>query len=126
AATVAGLVEHHLLLTDVATRRDLNDPATVGRVVAAVATIERLELLAALTEADSLATGPAAWGPWKAGLVAQLVDRVAGALGAEGEPRPPIASFPTAEQLARLASGDDIIEATPGALMVMTRDRPGV
>ena len=40
-----------------------------------------LDLLAALTEADSLATGPSAWGTWKAELVAELVDRVGQRLG---------------------------------------------
>ena len=59
---VISLVEHHLLLSDVATRRDLDDPATVDRVVAAVGSIDRLRLLAALTESDGRATGPAAWG----------------------------------------------------------------
>ena len=40
-----------------------------------------LDLLAALTEADSLATGPSAWGAWKAELVDELVDRVGHVLG---------------------------------------------
>ncbi len=71
------IVEHHLLLPDVATRRDLDDPSTIQRVADEVKTLERLELLAALTEADSLATGPSAWSPWKAQLLAQLVDRTA-------------------------------------------------
>ena len=60
-AVVVSLIEHHLLLSDVATRRDLDDPATVDRVVAAVGSIDRLRLLAALTESDGRATGPAAW-----------------------------------------------------------------
>ena len=46
-----------------------------------------LELLAALVEADSLATGPSAWGPWKAGLVADLVERTRRVLA--GEPVAP-------------------------------------
>ena len=45
-------------------------------VASAVGDVDRLELLAALTEADSLATGPSAWGSWKEGLVADLVERV--------------------------------------------------
>ena len=73
---LVGLVRNHLLLAEVATRRDLDDPATVEAVADAVPDVERLRLLAALTEADSIATGPAAWGPWKAGLVADLVKRV--------------------------------------------------
>lgn len=75
AATVVGLVRHHLLLVDTATRRDLDDPATIDAVVAAVPDLDTLDLLAALTEADARATGPAAWTSWRAGLVTQLVDR---------------------------------------------------
>ena len=52
-------------------------PPPIEAVARAVQDRTQLELLAALTEADSLATGPAAWGQWKAGLVADLVRRVA-------------------------------------------------
>ena len=69
------MVEHHLLLPDVAIRRDLTDPATIKKVADAVGDAQLLGLLAALTEADSLATGPSAWGSWKAQLVADLVER---------------------------------------------------
>ncbi len=84
--TLVDLVRLHLVLPDVATRRDLDDPATAAAVAAAVGNQDTLELLAALTEADSLATGPAAWGRWKAGLVRRLVDQVAATL--EGRPPP--------------------------------------
>jgi [protein-PII] uridylyltransferase len=70
------MVELHLLLADVATRRDLEDPATVEIVAKAVGNRLCLDLLACLTEADGLATGPAAWGAWKAQLVDELVHRV--------------------------------------------------
>ncbi len=78
------LVRYHLLLPDTATRRDLDDPATVARVAAAAGNRLTLHLLAALTEADSRATGPSAWGAWKAGLVADLVERADKLL--QGEP----------------------------------------
>jgi [protein-PII] uridylyltransferase len=71
------MVRHHLLLPDIATRRDLSDDGTVSFVAEQVETSRVLHLLDALTEADSLATGLAAWGDWKAGLVRQLVDRTA-------------------------------------------------
>ncbi|MFA3876857.1 [protein-PII] uridylyltransferase [Streptomyces sp. MMCC 100] len=97
AAVLATLVRHHLLLVETATRRDLDDPATVRAVADAVGTEHTLELLHALTEADALATGPAAWSSWRASLVADLVKRVAGALA--GDPPPePTAAAPTAEQ----------------------------
>jgi [protein-PII] uridylyltransferase len=74
--TIVGLVREHLLLIETATRRDLDDPATIGRVAAAVGDADFLDLLAALTEADAKATGPAAWTPWRSGLLARLVVRV--------------------------------------------------
>lgn len=75
--TLVNLCRCHLLLADTATRRDIDDPATVSMVAAQVGDATTLDLLAALTRADSLATGPAAWGSWKAGLVARLVEQVA-------------------------------------------------
>ncbi|MFF9674906.1 [protein-PII] uridylyltransferase [Streptomyces eurythermus] len=96
-AVLATLVRHHLLLIETATRRDLDDPATVRSVADAVGTQSTLELLHALTEADALATGPAAWSSWRGNLVADLVRRVSGVLAgaAPDEPEP---AAPTAEQ----------------------------
>nr|WP_112472269.1 [protein-PII] uridylyltransferase [Streptomyces sp. ST1020] len=96
-AVLSTLVRHHLLLIDTATRRDLDDPATVRSVAEAVGTQSTLELLHALTEADALATGPAAWSSWRGSLVTDLVKRV-GAVLAGDEPSAPDASAPTAEQ----------------------------
>ncbi|BBJ40674.1 hypothetical protein SSPO_033920 [Streptomyces antimycoticus] len=82
-AVLATLVRHHLLLVETATRRDLDDPATVRSVAEAVGGATTLELLHALTEADALATGPAAWSAWRGSLVADLVKRVAAVLAGE-------------------------------------------
>ncbi|MEU9589824.1 [protein-PII] uridylyltransferase [Streptomyces sp. NPDC048193] len=97
AAVLATLVRHHLLLVETATRRDLDDPATVRAVAGAVGSQGALELLHALTEADALATGPAAWSAWRASLVADLVKRVSAVLA--GNPlEEPEAPAPTARQ----------------------------
>ncbi|WP_225800150.1 [protein-PII] uridylyltransferase [Streptomyces sp. NK15101] len=111
-AVIATVVRHHLLLVETATRRDLDDPATVQSVAGAVGTLGTLELLHALTEADALATGPAAWSSWRASLVADLVKRVAGVLA--GEPLPdPEAAAPSAEQerlaIEALRTGEPVL-----------------
>lgn len=132
-ATLEALVRHHLLLADVAARRDLDDPVTIGRVARTVETVERLRLLAALTEADSVATGPSAWGPWKAGLLATLVGRIEAELTGESPPPAPRATGGTtarqAEQAghaALLADGSRHIVVAGDVLTVITDDRPGV
>ena len=96
-AVLATLVRHHLLLVETATRRDLEDPATVRSVAEAVGSQGTLELLHALTEADALATGPAAWSSWRGSLVADLVKRVSAVLAGD-DPEEPEAAAPTAEQ----------------------------
>jgi [protein-PII] uridylyltransferase len=80
---LVNMVRLHLLLPDAATRRDLDDPATAQRVADEVGDRSTLELVAALVEADSLATGPSAWGTWKAGLMTDLVERTGKLLAGE-------------------------------------------
>lgn len=88
-ATVEKLVRLHLLLPDVATRRDLADPVTISTVAAEVGDTGTLDLLHALARADSHATGPAAWSDWKGRLIAELVRRVHTALDTGALPAPP-------------------------------------
>lgn len=70
--TVAWLVRHHLVMSNVAFKRDLSDPKTIGDFVAIVQSPERLRLLLALTVADIRAVGPNVWNNWKAALLREL------------------------------------------------------
>jgi [protein-PII] uridylyltransferase len=70
------LVAEHLLLSDVATRRDLEAEELVDDVAARIGDPERLAALYLLTIADAGATGPLAWTPWRATLVRELVAKV--------------------------------------------------
>jgi [protein-PII] uridylyltransferase len=128
SAVLIALCRHHLLLPDVATRRDLDDESTINAVAAAVGSDEVLELLAALTEADSLATGPAAWSRWKARLVRLLVTRVGFVLSDRDEPTGAEATgeFPTPGQRALLAAGRQQVVTDGDRLTVVSADRPGL
>ena len=122
---LVALVQHHLLLPDVATRRDLSDRSTISAVAAAVGSAGVLDLLHALTEADSLATGPSAWGSWKAELVEDLVDRVRVVVGG-GDVRDAVwRLFPSPEVLATMAEGRTEVSVTDDRITVVTPDRPG-
>jgi [protein-PII] uridylyltransferase len=79
-ATLKLLVKHHLLLSATATRRDLDDPATIASVTSVIPDLQTLELLHALSIADGQATGKAAWSDWKESLLSELVSRVTSAL----------------------------------------------
>jgi [protein-PII] uridylyltransferase len=122
---LVALCRHHLLLPDVATRRDLDDPTTIDSVATAVGSAQVLELLAALTEADGLATGPAAWSEWKADLVRALVTRVDHVLGG-GQSHEVAEPFPTTEQRVLLAAGEESILYDGPQLTVVCADRHGL
>jgi len=122
---ITAMVEHHLLLPDVATRRDLADPATITGVAEAVRTPVLLELLHMLTESDSLATGPSAWGSWKSDLVEDLVHRVRMVLGGADVSSTQWRLFPDAEVLAMMATGATDVRTADAAITVVSPDRPG-
>ncbi|MFI4936734.1 MAG: [protein-PII] uridylyltransferase, partial [Caulobacterales bacterium] len=69
---VAWLVEHHLVMSDFAQKRDVTDPATVAAFAAVVENPERLRLLLVLTVADIRAVGPGVWNGWKGQLMREL------------------------------------------------------
>ena len=122
---LCAMVEHHLLLPDVATRRDLADPATITSVADAVRTPVLLELLHMLTESDSLATGPSAWGSWKSELVDDLVHRVRLVLGGADISSAQWRLFPDADVLAMMATGETQVRTEEAAITVVSADRPG-
>lgn len=141
---VATLVRQHLLLVETATRRDLDDPATVESVAKAVGSASTLELLHALTEADALATGPAAWSSWRGSLVADLVRRAAAVLAGDA-PADPEQAAPSAEEerlaMEALRTGEAVLalhteppapsedgepEPVGVELLIALPDQPGV
>jgi [protein-PII] uridylyltransferase len=75
--TVSWLVLHHLLLSAVAFKRDIDDPKTILDVADTIQSPERLRLLLILTVADMRAVSPKVWNGWKATLLRELYGRVA-------------------------------------------------
>ena len=69
---VGWLVRHHLVMSDVAQKRDIADPRTVAQFAELVGDIERLRLLLVLTVADIRAVGPGVWNDWKGQLLRDL------------------------------------------------------
>jgi [protein-PII] uridylyltransferase len=113
-ATIQKLIKHHLLLSATATRRDLDDPATISSVAENITDVGTLELLHALSIADGIATGRAAWSDWKASLVSDLVRRVRMAITDNTITQQPEL---TSEQIAR---------ADNGTLSVVIEDRGSI
>jgi [protein-PII] uridylyltransferase len=122
---LTAMVRYHLLLPDVAVRRDLADPATIQFVADAVGDQEVLDLLHALTIADSKATGPSAWGAWKEELVADLVARVTHVFGGGAVDEATWTLFPDSETLALMATGEHHVRTFDDRIVVVYRDLPG-
>jgi [protein-PII] uridylyltransferase len=78
--TVEWLVRYHLLMSDMAQKRDVGDPRTVRDFAKAVETRKRLDLLTVLTVCDIRGVGPGTWNNWKAMLLRQLYNVTAEAL----------------------------------------------
>lgn len=70
--TVEWLVRYHLLMSDMAQKRDISDPRTLRDFAKAVKTRKRLDLLTVLTVCDIRGVGPDTWNNWKAVLIRQL------------------------------------------------------
>ncbi|MEU8043565.1 [protein-PII] uridylyltransferase [Micromonospora echinofusca] len=119
-ALIGTLVRLHLLLPDVATRRDLADPVTIAGVAERVGDPATLDLLHALVRADAAATGPAAWSQWKGRLVAELVARVRTALDTGVLPAPP------APDPALLAGPLPVVHLSADRVAVAAADRRGL
>jgi [protein-PII] uridylyltransferase len=133
-AVIATLVRHHLLLPTTATRRDIDDPATVRRVGDTIGRDPAvLELLHALAQADGAATSSSAWSPWKAHLVAALVARVQALVAPThaGQPEPVL--HPSRPQVTSPVQGTGgavevgVAEVADGQQITVTApDRPGL
>ncbi|MFY1627175.1 [protein-PII] uridylyltransferase [Micromonospora sp. WMMD735] len=120
AALIGTLVRLHLLLPDVATRRDLSDPKTIAGVAERVGDTTTLELLHALVLADAAATGPAAWSGWKGRLIAELVARVRTTLDTGVVPAPP------APDPALVSGPLPVVHLTEDRVAVAAADRRGL
>jgi [protein-PII] uridylyltransferase len=74
--TVSWLVLHHLLLSQTAFKRDIDDPKTILDLAETIQSPERLRLLLVLTVADMRAVSAKVWNGWKATLLRELYARV--------------------------------------------------
>jgi len=70
--TIAWLVEYHLVMSEIAQSRDIQDPETARRFADLVQSPNRLALLMILTACDIRAVGPGVWTGWKGSLLRAL------------------------------------------------------
>ena len=110
--TVEWLVRHHLLMSDMAQKRDIGDPRTLRDFAKAVKTVKRLNLLTVLTVCDIRGVGPNTWNNWKAMLLRQLYQQTNDALEAGLE----TVTRHNREDEAKLALRQRLQDWSPGAL----------
>ncbi len=99
---VSWLVLHHLMLTQTAFSRDIDDPKTILDLADTIQSPERLRLLLVLTVSDMRAVSPKVWNGWKATLLRELYSRVAEVL--EG-------GLSTTERDARISRVKEVVSS---------------
>jgi [protein-PII] uridylyltransferase len=110
ADTVKFLVEHHLVMTLISQRRDLDDPSVIRNFAHLVATPERLNLLTLLTFADSQGTSDKLWSSFKDSLLWQLHTRTISLLSGGTE-------FRRASEQAREETRELVRELAPNRVV---------
>jgi [protein-PII] uridylyltransferase len=120
---VGWLVRHHLVMSDVAQKRDIGDPRTVAQFAGIVGTVERLRLLLVLTVSDIRAVGPNLWNDWKGQLLRDLYRLTEAALhGGRSDEEgvrahlAEIAGEAKRELLVAVGDGGGVLDAWLGAL----------
>lgn len=124
---VSWLVLEHLLMSDTAFRRNMNDPKTIADFSARVRSIERLDMLFVMTTVDIMGVGPGRWSAWKARLLEELYIKTAALMRGE-EP----GMISDIELPKGMKPGNTYIDIKTDAaqsatiVMVYTPDRPGL
>ena len=83
---VVWLVEHHLVMSSVAQKKDLSDPQVIGEFARLVGNERRLNALYVLTVADIRGTSPKVWNAWKGKLLEDLFWSTRRFLGGDTNP----------------------------------------
>jgi len=109
---IAWLVEHHLVMSDFAQKRDVADPRTVTAFARIMENPERMRLLLVLTVADIRAVGPGVWNGWKGQLMRELFTATE-AVFRGGRGSDPTASVLRQQQAAAGAIREQLIEINP-------------
>jgi [protein-PII] uridylyltransferase len=120
AAVVEFLVAHHLTMSHVAQRRDIDDPKTITDFAATVEDPQRLRMLYLLTYADMRAVGPGVLTGWQAVILHELYARALAHLTGGKVPRPSRAQV--AQRLHALVTDELTLQAVK-AHLAMTSDR---
>jgi [protein-PII] uridylyltransferase len=120
AAAVEFLVEHHLVLSHTAERRDIEDPKTVERLATLARFPAWLTMLYLLTCVDIRAVGPGVWNPWRGALLRELFVRTRTRLAGR-YPKPPRRAAVAHRIVQALA--DPTYAAAAGAHLAAMSDR---
>src|SRR5207245_7787899 len=119
-AVVEFLVAHHLTMSHVAQRRDIDDPKTIADFATTVGDPQRLKMLYLLTWADMRAVGPGVLTPWQATILHELYTRALARLTGGRRDRPSRTQL--ADRL-RQAVGQELPAQAVKAHLAMMSDR---